>query len=103
MVFTDNILSHNGVDGFHFGPDLHGALTNNALDRNGDDGVEVEEPVSELGPVTLTGNHVWFNGDLGIEASRPDTLGGGNWAKHNGNSLQCVPGSLCSTTGKPKK
>jgi ketosteroid isomerase-like protein len=26
-----------------------------------------------------------------------------NWAKHNGNPAQCVPASLCSTKGKPKR
>jgi len=51
--------------------------------------------------VTGSGNHVWFNGNLGIEAV-PGTLGGDNWAKHNGNPLQCVPTTLCSRTGKPK-
>lgn len=71
-------------------------VTNNQVDHNVKDGIN-----SAVSAINLTGNHTWFNGNLGIEAM-PGTLGGGNWAKHNGNPLQCVPGTLCSTTGKPK-
>jgi hypothetical protein len=72
-------------------------ITNNVSDGNGDDGID-----TEASSATISGNHVWRNGDLGIEAL-PFTAGGGNWAKHNGNPAQCIPGYLCSTTGKPKK
>jgi hypothetical protein len=75
------------------------APTSNKTDRNGNDGIHITDLDPDL---TLTGNHTWFNSNLGIEAV-PSTLGGGNWAKHNGNPAQCVPASLCSTKGNPKK
>jgi parallel beta-helix repeat protein len=96
-----NWILANALDGVHIvvgsgflSPPL---VEGNRTDRNGDDGIETENP-----DATLTRNRSWFNHDLGIEAV-PGTLGGDNWAKHNGNPAQCVPGSLCSTTGKPKK
>jgi large repetitive protein len=103
---VDSILKGNALDGIHadhivdWPPDSGGAaLLRNATDRNGDDGIDVRYFPSGA---TVSENHAWRNGDLGIEAV-PGTLGGGNWAKHNGNPLQCVPGTLCSTTGKPKQ
>jgi Tol biopolymer transport system component len=51
--------------------------------------------------VRLSSNRVDRNADLGIEAAEGIT-GSGNRAKHNGNLAQCIPGSLCSTIGKPK-
>src|SRR5439155_25029974 len=60
------------------------------------------DPILINGPVTLSSNRADRNADLGVE-SVPGTLGGGNWAKHNGNSAQCVPDYLCSTKGKPSK
>jgi large repetitive protein len=103
-----NRISSNALDGVHIGeftftrsfpnnwlpPPL---LEGNRTDRNGDDGIDTENS-----DTTLTSNHAWFNGDFGIEAL-PGTLGGNNWAKHNANPAQCVPGFLCSTTGKPRK
>ena len=97
---TGNTVSFNKIDGVHLAERARGILVGNQIDRNGDDGIEIDDP-SRLAENSLTGNHVWFNGDLGIEAL-VGTPGGGNWAKHNGNPLQCLPGSLCSTTGKPK-
>jgi hypothetical protein len=95
---TNNLIVGNALDGVHVGDETREAeISGNRIDRNGDDGIDVENP-----DATVTGNHTWWNGDLGIEAV-PTTLGGGNWAKHNGNSRQCVPRSLCSATGKPKK
>jgi Right handed beta helix region len=91
-----NDLSANALDGVHIGADaVSVAVSSNTADRNGDDGIdsaEIDTPLSS--------NHTWFNGDLGIEAV-PGTLGGDNWAKHNGNPAQCVPSYLCSATGKP--
>ena len=77
-------------------------IDGNRVDRNGDDGIEFV-----FGSASMTGNHVWWNGDLGIKATKwltfdPQVTGGGNWAKHNGNPAQCIPASLCSTKGKPK-
>jgi hypothetical protein len=102
---VDSILKGNALDGIHadhivdWPPDSGSAtLLRNATDRNGDDGIDVR--YFPFG-ATVSENHAWWNGDLGIEAV-PGTRGGHNWAKHNGNPLQCVPGTLCSTTGKPK-
>jgi nitrous oxidase accessory protein NosD len=92
-----NRILANALDGVHIGRFTSTqSVEGNRTDRNGDDGIETENP-----DATLTRNRSWFNHDLGIEAV-PGTLGGGNWAKHNGNPLQCVPTTLCSTTGKPK-
>jgi parallel beta-helix repeat protein len=52
-------------------------------------------------PPEIQQNQTRFNGALGIDATLGAT-GGSNWAKHNGNPLQCVPAALCSTTGKPR-
>jgi Right handed beta helix region len=68
----------------------------NAADHNARDGIVVSSPTT-----TVSGNRAWWNGDLGIEALS-GVGGGDNWAKHNGNPLQCVPVTFCSTTGKPK-
>lgn len=98
-VATGNVVLGSVEDGIagaiRGGGDL--TITNNLSDGNGDDGID-----SAASSATISGNHVWRNGDLGIEAL-PFTAGGGNWAKHNDNPAQCIPGYLCSTTGKPKK
>jgi hypothetical protein len=99
-----NRVSRNAVDGVHIDlsvPRPHDTerelfVAGNTVDRNGDDGID-----NGNARTTLVGNHAWWNGDLGIESAL-GTLGGGNWAKHNGNPAQCVPALLCSTTGKPK-
>jgi parallel beta-helix repeat protein len=98
---TKNVISRNRLDGVHALRDPgyespSPKITDNDIDGNGGDGIHTDSLNANL-----SGNHTWFNGNLGIEAV-PGTLGGGNWAKHNGNALQCVPGTLCSTTGKPK-
>jgi hypothetical protein len=103
----DSVVTRNALDGVHVdvtdawegcGCFSSTTLVGNTVDRNGHDGIDVDF----FGRAAqISGNHTWWNGDLGIEAS-PGVLGGGNWAKHNGNPVQCVPGSLCSTTGKPK-
>ena len=77
---------------------MSGLISDNAVDRNGSDGIHVTADNPRL---TISGNHAWFNRNLGIEAVA-GVPGSGNWAKHNGNPAQCVPGYLCSTTGKPK-
>ena len=108
-VLTNRVIG-NKLDGIHMDICLqHDPLVqDNTFDRNGDDGIDVvASPTScnydrPTTPTTVTGNHAWWNGDLGIEAAL-GTLGGANWAKHNGNPLQCVPASLCSTKGKPKR
>jgi nitrous oxidase accessory protein NosD len=58
----------------------------NRADRNGDDGIDVEDGEHSV----IVGNRTFFNTDLGIEAGPRTTDGGGNKAKHNGNPVQCV-------------
>jgi Right handed beta helix region len=96
-----NIVSRNALDGIFVRKrdDFYGGGTvveRNHADHNSGDGIHTDSANANL-----TDNHTWFNGNLGIEAA-PGTLGGDNWAKHNANPLQCVPGTLCSTAGKPK-
>ncbi len=87
-----NVVRRNALDGIWIQTLIagHNVVTANASDRNGDDGIGSNDSTS-----TLTGNHIWFNRDFGIEAL-PGTLGGKNWAKHNGNPAQCTPAYLCS-------
>jgi parallel beta-helix repeat protein len=116
---TGNYVADNQDYGISFGPEMNGEVADNDVlrnggdgittreayveidrnraDRNGGDGIHIERPFE----VSVTDNHTWFNGNLGIEAV-PGVSGGGNWAKHNGNPAQCAPTALCSTTGKPK-
>jgi hypothetical protein len=99
VVLLNDVVSDNRTDGIHF-EDMYGSsaeITGTRADRNGDDGIDIDDARR----VTLTRNHAWFNGDLGIEAVPGVIDGGGNWAKHNGNPLQCL-NVACSTTGKPK-
>jgi parallel beta-helix repeat protein len=92
----DNEVLRNGADGVLVSQSAtETVVRGNQSDRNGDDGIDVENPSA-----LVSGNHTWFNGDLGIEAV-PGTAGSGNWSKHNGNPAQCENVS-CSTTGKPK-
>jgi parallel beta-helix repeat protein len=92
----NNEILRNGADGVLVSQDATATVVQgNQSDRNGDDGIDVENPST-----LVSGNHTWFNGDLGIEAV-PGTAGSGNWSKHNGNPAECVNVS-CSTTGKPK-
>jgi hypothetical protein len=98
---TGNTVTRNALDGVFVGDQSSytpSKVATNVVDRNGDDGIDVETPDAMT---TVVRNHAWWNGDLGIEAV-PGTQGGRNWVKHNGNPLQCVPMTLCSTTGKPK-
>ncbi len=101
----DSIVSGNRLDGIYgdqidpyFTEGGSATLLRNTTDGNGDDGIEIRYFPQGA---TVSANHAWRNGDLGIEAVS-GTRGGGNWAKHNGNPLQCVPSALCSTNGKPK-
>ena len=60
-------------------------LDGNIANGNGDDGIDVDTPVT-----TLVRNTANFNADLGIEAVAGVTDGGGNKASGNGNPAQCV-------------
>jgi parallel beta-helix repeat protein len=89
-VVESNHAERNGSDGILIEGGEDTALTGNRTDRNGDDGIDVDWP-----GVTLTRNHAFFNGDLGIDAV-PGTIDGGkNKARHNGNPAQCT-GVACN-------
>ena len=51
----------------------------------GDDGFDIASRSAKL-----TRNRAWRNADLGIEAVRGVIDGGGNIARHNGDSRQCT-------------
>jgi parallel beta-helix repeat protein len=101
LQLTNSTISRNRLDGIVTEDVSAGSstveITDSTLDRNGQDGISLFPSTI----ATLVGNHTWWNGELGIDAPL-GTLGGGNWAKHNGNPLQCAPGFLCSTKGKPR-
>ena len=65
-------------------------LAQNDADRNGFDGISVNNSLTELAK-----NHADFNGDLGIEAVAGVTDLGGNTAKQNGNPLECSAAIAC--------
>jgi Right handed beta helix region len=101
LRLANSTVSGNRGDGIALSNFHTVEITGTSADRNGGDGIRLADIFPGSTMPTLTGNHTWFNGNLGMEAV-PGTLGGDNWAKHNGNPLQCLPSSLCSTTGKPK-
>jgi parallel beta-helix repeat protein len=103
VVAERNRVTGNGADGIHLFDRGGSRVIGNVTDRNGRDGIRLEpNPLGPLGHFAqISGNHAWRNGTLGIEGP-PGTLGGANWAKHNGNPAQCVPAGLCSTKGRPK-
>jgi hypothetical protein len=101
LRLADSTVSRNGGDGISMSNFRTVEIVRTSLDRNGADGIHLADIFPGSDMPTLTENHTWFNGNLGIETV-PGTSGGGNWAKHNGNPAQCVPVTLCSTQGKPK-
>jgi parallel beta-helix repeat protein len=60
-------------------------LARNHVFAAGNDGIDVENSTA-----TLRRNEARRNGDLGIEAVRGVTDGGGNIARHNGDPRQCT-------------
>ena len=74
------------MDGFLVNEkDGHSLLKHNIATGAGDDGFDVASRTT-----TLTGNRAVRNADLGIEAVRGVTDGGGNIARHNGDPRQCT-------------
>jgi parallel beta-helix repeat protein len=121
-TFDRNRVSGPFVHGFVVYADVHAYVPNLRIDRNDvsricRNGSQGTTPAScnpaaetcgdgfviQAPGAVLTGNHAFFNGNLGFDAVNGVVNGGGNLAKHNGNPAQCVPSYLCSTTGKPKK
>jgi len=60
-------------------------IRRNHIFHSGDDGIDVASAST-----TVTGNEADRNADLGIEAVRGVTDGGGNIARHNGDPRQCT-------------
>ena len=80
-----NGASSNANDGIFVDSTSHGTLIERDLtDGNGDDGLDLDSPVSTVGA-----NRANENGDLGIEAEPGVTDTGGNKASGNGNPIQC--------------
>ena len=87
----DDFLPESTSDGILVGPLATNTLIeNNTLARNGDDGIDVQNPTT-----ILRRNTANRNGDLGIEALGGAVDGGRNTARGNGNPAQCV-GVPCS-------
>jgi parallel beta-helix repeat protein len=85
-VISRNEVNSKFVDGILVDGGATDTLINhNSADDNGDDGIDVNAPAT-----TLTGNSADDNGDLGIEAVSGVIDGGGNRARGNANSLQCL-------------
>jgi parallel beta-helix repeat protein len=81
-----NVVRGSGEDAFLVrGEDHHSRLKHNVAVGAGDDGFDIAGHSTKL-----TGNTARRNADLGIEAVRGVIDGGGNFARHNGNPLQCT-------------
>jgi parallel beta-helix repeat protein len=85
-VVRGNRVSGIRGDGFLVGKkDRNSLLVANLANRARQDGFDVDSRSA-----TLTRNRALGNGDLGIEAVRGVTDGGGNVARHNGDRRQCT-------------
>jgi hypothetical protein len=87
---TRNLVDRNqirgGKDGVSVDADAkHTLLRRNRASYAKDDGFDVEGPTTKL-----TRNRAIRNRDLGIEAVRGVSDGGGNIARHNGDPRQCT-------------
>ena len=92
LAISGNSVTANAGDGIlvePFGseesPRRGHMVSDNVAQRNGDDGIDVENPLT-----TIAGNGVYTNVDLGIEAVAGVADGGANRAFGNGNPLQCL-------------
>jgi parallel beta-helix repeat protein len=85
-VVRRNRVRGSGDDAFLVNEeDDHSLLKRNIARGAGDDGFDVEGRSTKL-----TRNRAVRNADLGIEALRRVIDGGGNIARHNGDSRQCT-------------
>lgn len=85
-VVRNNVVIGSGGEGFKVTKhDDHSILRQNFARGVGDDGFRVQSRTSKL-----MDNRAIGNGDLGIRAVEGVTDGGGNVARRNGDSRQCV-------------
>jgi parallel beta-helix repeat protein len=85
-VVSGNLVRGSGRDGFLVNTKDHQSLLKrNLAVGSGDDGFGVHSRTT-----TLTANRAVRNADLGIEAVRGVTDGGGNVARGNGDPRQCT-------------
>jgi Right handed beta helix region len=81
-----NVVRASGDDGFLVNKkDHHSLLKRNIATGAGDDGFDIDSRTAKL-----TKNRAVRNHDLGIEAVRGVSNGGGNIARHNGDPRQCT-------------
>jgi parallel beta-helix repeat protein len=85
-VVRGNRIRRSGDDGIVVEEKArHNLLKRNVVTRSGDDGFDINSHGTKL-----TDNRAVRNHDLGIEAVRGVTDGGGNVARHNGDPRQCT-------------
>jgi Right handed beta helix region len=89
-VIRDNIIRYAPTFGIAVNAEDAGLVINTLVERNivlhsGDDGIHAASPAT-----TITANHADFNGGYGIAAVSGVTDSGGNHARGNANSPQCL-------------
>jgi parallel beta-helix repeat protein len=85
-IVRENVVKGSGRDAFKVNAkDDHSVLRQNVARGAGDDGFGIQSRTSKLAD-----NRAIANGDLGIRAVEGVTDGGGNVARRNGDSRQCV-------------
>ena len=88
---ADNAIKRNGGDGVLVeNVDSNVTVARNVTNRNGDDGIDVDFATACCSVTVVQDNRAFHNIDLGIEAAPGTTDGGGNRARKNGNPAQCV-------------
>src|SRR5262245_6323609 len=85
-IVRRNVVIGSGMEAFKVAKeDDHSILSQNVARAAGDDGFRVQSHTSKL-----KGNRAVANGELGIRAVEGVTDGGGNVARRNSDSRQCV-------------
>jgi parallel beta-helix repeat protein len=85
-----NVANRNGGIGIHH-DDSHGVIAGNVTNHNTGIGLAIEDQSPDHGPLhTVTGNRASWNGGFGIMTNLTGVVDGGcNWARHNGDPLEC--------------
>lgn len=85
-----NVANRNGGIGIVH-DDSHGLILGNVTSHNSGDGLFIFDTIPDHGPFhTVTGNTANWNGGFGIATNLVGLIdGGGNRARHNGDSLEC--------------